>query len=56
MEVSQNHEFFLTFLKTQINRNLNIDEEDLLNDFSNKYELNNFRESNRMLFKKYLPF
>ncbi len=51
MEVNQNHELFLIFLKTQINRNLKINEEDLLNDFSNKHDLNIFRESNRKLFK-----
>jgi Flp pilus assembly CpaF family ATPase len=51
MEVNQSHELFLIFLKTQINRNININEEDLLNDFSNKHELNIFRESNRIIFK-----
>jgi type IV secretion system protein VirB11 len=47
METQKNDQLFLNFLKTRVNRNIEIKEDDILNEFSNTPHL----ENNRRLFK-----
>ena len=52
MESQKNDQLFLNFLKTRVNRNLDIKEDDILNEFSDTPNL----ENNRRLFKNIYQF
>ncbi len=49
--VEQNIELFLNYLKSRINTNLDIQENEILNEFSQKHGIKNMADINRQIFK-----
>ena len=51
MENKKNNDLFLNFLKNQVNKNLELSEQEILNEFSKINDSSSFLENNRKLFR-----